>query len=77
MNCDYLRETNFNLLTSTNLLKRLVGGDLIGFEKKGKDPFDDYNYAKIMINSNSMPMSQDESDGFYRRWLIIDFPNEF
>jgi len=55
----------------------LTGGDKIGFEKKNKDPFDDYNYAKMIIASNSLPISQDTSDGFYRRWLIVDFPNEF
>lgn len=72
-----LGETNFGVLKKTSLLKKLVGGDLIGYEKKGKDPFDDYNYAKIIIASNSLPSSEDTSDGFMRRWLIIDFPNEF
>jgi len=70
-------ETNFGVLTSTSLIKKLTGGDLIGFEKKNKDPFDDVNYAKIIINSNSLPSSEDTSEGFYRRWLIIDFPNQF
>jgi len=70
-------ETNFGILTTTSILKKLVGGDVIGFEKKGKDPFDDYNYAKIIIGSNSLPSSDDTSDGFMRRWHIIDFPNEF
>lgn len=70
-------ETNFGLLTNTSLLKQLTGGDKIGFEKKGKDPFTGYNYAKIIIASNSLPTTQDTSDGFFRRWLIIEFPNEF
>ena len=70
-------ETNFGLLSSTSLIKQLTGGDKIGFEKKGKDPFSDYNYAKMIIASNSLPTTQDTSDGFFRRWLIIDFPNEF
>jgi len=70
-------ETNFGILNKTSLLKKLVGGDMIGFEKKGKDPFDDFNYAKIIISSNSLPTSADESDGFFRRWNIVDFPNEF
>jgi len=70
-------ETNFGILSSTSILKKLVGGDVIGFEKKGKDPFDDYNYAKIIIASNSLPSTDDSSDGFMRRWHIIDFPNEF
>jgi P4 family phage/plasmid primase-like protien len=70
-------ETNFGILTNTSLIKKLTGGDKIGFEKKNKDPFDDYNYAKMIIASNSLPSTEDTSDGFFRRWLIVDFPNEF
>lgn len=73
----FLGETNFGLLENSSLLKKLCGGDKIGYEKKGKDPFDDVNYAKIIIASNSLPSSIDTSDGFYRRWMIVDFPNEF
>lgn len=70
-------ETNWSTLKKTSLIKKLTGGDLIGFEMKNKNPFDDYNYAKILISSNSLPSSDDTSDGFYRRWIIINFPNEF
>lgn len=70
-------ETNFGIISKTSLLKKLTGQDLIGFEYKNKNLFDDYNYAKILINSNSLPSSDDTSEGFYRRWLIIDFPNKF
>lgn len=70
-------ETNFNTIRNTSLLKRLTGQDLIGFEAKGKNPFDDYNYAKILISTNALPTSDDTSDGFYRRWMILEFPNEF
>jgi P4 family phage/plasmid primase-like protien len=70
-------ETNFGIMSKTSLLKKLTGQDLIGFEFKNKKPFDDYNYAKIIISSNSLPSSTDTSEGFYRRWLIIDFPNIF
>lgn len=70
-------ETNFGVMSKTSLLKKLTGEDLIGFEFKNKKPFDGYNYAKIVINSNSLPPSEDTSEGFYRRWMIVDFPNEF
>ena len=70
-------ETNFGVLNKTSLLKKLSGQDLIGFEFKNKKPFDAYNYAKIIIASNSLPTSEDTSEGFYRRWLILDFSNTF
>lgn len=70
-------ETDFSEMTKTSIIKRLTGGDLIGFEYKNKTPFDDKNYAKILIATNNLPSTNDKSIGFYRRWLIIDFPNQF
>jgi P4 family phage/plasmid primase-like protien len=70
-------ETNFNEISQTSLLKKLSGGDLIGFEFKNKDPFDAENYAKIIIATNTLPTTTDKTFGFYRRWMIIDFPNRF
>ena len=70
-------ETNFGELSKTSMLKKLCGGDLIGFEYKGKNPFEDKNYAKIIISTNNLPATTDKTVGFYRRWMIIDFPNQF
>lgn len=70
-------ETNFSLLSNTSLMKRLTGEDLIGYEFKNKNPFDAYNTAKLVIATNTLPQTTDRTRGFYRRWMIIDFPNEF
>jgi len=70
-------ETNFNEMKRTSMLKKLTGGDLIGYEYKGKTPFEDYNYAKIVISTNGLPTTNDKTIGFYRRWMIIDFPTQF
>ena len=70
-------ETNFNEMSKTSILKKLTGGDVIGFEYKNKNPFEDHNYAKIIIATNNLPTTTDKTIGFYRRWCIIDFPNQF
>jgi len=70
-------ETNFNEMNKTSLLKKLSGGDLIGYEYKNKNPFEEINYAKIIIATNNLPSTSDKTIGFYRRWMIIDFPNRF
>lgn len=72
-----LGETNFDTIRNTSMIKKLCGQDLIGMEFKNKNPFDSENYAKIIIASNSLPSSEDTSDGWYRRIFRIDFPNEF
>ena len=70
-------ETNFAELNQTSIIKKLTGQDTIGFEYKNKDLFNDTNYAKIIIATNNLPATTDKTIGFYRRWLIIDFPNRF
>ena len=70
-------ETNFNIINNTDFLKKLTGQDMIRCEFKGKDIFDFRNYAKLIMATNSLPPTGDKTEGFYRRWKIIDFPNQF
>lgn len=70
-------ETNFNEMNKTSLLKQMSSGDLLPFEYKHKLPFSERNYAKIIIATNNLPATSDKTIGFYRRWLLIDFPNMF
>lgn len=70
-------EIDYALFEETSLIKALTGGDPIPIEFKNKMPFDFYNYSKIVISTNSLPATTDRTPGFYRRWLILDFPNRF
>ncbi len=70
-------ETEFTTLTDTSTIKQLTGQDLISGEFKGINGFDFENYALMFMGSNSLPMTLDKTKGFYRRPMIIDFPNEF
>lgn len=73
----FVGETNFGIMSRTNMLKALSGGDLISCEFKRADAFDFHNTAKMIIASNSLPPTTDRTEGFYRRWLIIEFNNRF
>jgi P4 family phage/plasmid primase-like protien len=71
-------ETNMTKLDNTEQLKKLVSGkDLIGAEWKNRGTKDFINYAKLVISTNNIPPTDDKTDGFYRKTLIIDFPNQF
>lgn len=72
-----LGETDFAEINKTSIIKKLTGQDLIGYEYKNKNPFEDMNYAKILIATNNLPTTSDKTIGFYRRWCIIDFINKF
>ena len=70
-------EVYYDDLKNTNILKKLGGEDRMSFQFKGKTPFTEDNTATCMCLTNSMPITPDKTTGFYRKWLIIDFLNEF
>jgi P4 family phage/plasmid primase-like protien len=73
----FMGEVDTYDMANTTLLKRLTGEDLIRYEFKGKTAFSEKSGTTFFIATNSLPVSNDKSFGFYRRWLIIDFPNIF
>jgi len=70
-------EISHSDLRDTNQLKRIAGEDLLRYCFKGKIPFSDINTALCIALTNSLPSTPDKSIGFYRKWNIIDFPNQF
>ena len=64
-------------LKRTGTFKGLTGGDSMRAEKKGQDSFNFENRAKMLFSCNSVPLSDDDSDAFYRRWVIVDLPYKF
>jgi putative DNA primase/helicase len=64
-------------LKDTGIFKKIVTGDDLRAEYKGKDSFNFKPFARLMFSANELPQSKDITDGFYRRWLIINFPNQF
>ena len=70
-------EVGYDDLRNTNQLKKIAGEDKISFQFKNKNSFTDDNTATGVCLTNSLPITPDKSLGFYRKWLIIDFPNQF
>lgn len=64
-------------LAATGKFKMITGQDLIGAEKKFKDHFTFKNYAKLIFSTNQIPKTKDDTVAFWRRWIIINFPNSF
>jgi len=64
-------------LWSTDTFKALTGDDYITVEKKFKEPFSFKNTARLIFSANEFPRTKDESDAFWRRWIIVKFPNKF
>lgn len=64
-------------LEKGSTLKSLTGGGETRAEIKGGDHFEFKNYATPVFACNEIPESNDDSDGFYRRWEIVNFPYKF
>ncbi|MGV9206254.1 MAG: DNA primase family protein [Promethearchaeia archaeon] len=64
-------------LKYTGKFKMLTGGDTIRARRIYQDAFEFRNYAKMIFSANELPQTNDMTDAFYRRWIIIDFPYQF
>ena len=64
-------------LFKTGTFKELTGGDMIQAERKFKSFFYFRNYAKLLFSCNAVPESTDDSLAWFRRWIIIECPNQF
>jgi len=71
-------EADYASVKNSRKLKTITGNDpTIRFEFKGKDGFDGKNYAKVIISTNQLPETNDKTDGYYRRFICVNFPNQF
>lgn len=57
--------------------KMATGGDPMRAELKNVNAFFFSNVAKLTFSCNKVPKVPEDSTGFFRRWIIIEFPNSF
>ena len=59
------------------VFKKLSSGNPITVERKGLDPFDFSNYAKLLFSANEIPRIKDKSGAVVSRLVIIPFDARF
>lgn len=69
-------DTHAKDMSDTAVFKCATGEDTFLVEEKFKQPFNYKNYAKMIFAANKLPKTPDDSDGFYSRWIIVEFPNQ-
>jgi putative DNA primase/helicase len=65
------------VLKDISILKKLTGKQPISIEKKGIDAYNALLHSKLFFCANTVPSISDNSDGRFRRQVIISFPNQF
>lgn len=66
-----------NALKQTGSFKMLTGEDVILADRKHKDPIYFKSYAKLVFSTNELPEVYDPTSAFWRRWIVVEFPNKF
>lgn len=64
-------------INDTGTFKQLTGRDTISANRKFKTRVNFTNYAKMIFAGNDLPHPKDTSDGFWMRWILIEFPYQF
>lgn len=66
-----------NFVPNPSVFKKVVSGDRLNAERKGKDPFDFNNYSKLLFSANDIPRIKDKSGAVISRLIIIPFNATF
>lgn len=63
-------------ITESDIFKKIVTGGITESEYKGQDLFSFKPTAGHLFAANELPKTSDNSDGFYRRWIIINMEKQ-
>ena len=66
-----------DLRGAEGVFKKVVAGEVLEDSYKHKDPIPFSTRSKLMMACNFFPIINDTSDGFMRRWLIVELPMHF
>jgi putative DNA primase/helicase len=64
-------------LAGTSAFKAITGGDFLTGEHKFTASFDFRPHLRLVFSANRPPMSGDDSEGFYQRWIVVPFSRTF
>lgn len=64
-------------LKETGMIKSLIGRDMIQAKRKFLRDLNFVNYAKMVFGANELPRIYDTKDGFWTKWILIEFPYKF
>lgn len=72
----YVSETPKSL-PDAEIVKQMISGDRLSLERKGQDAFSYRPFAKVIFLANYLPRVNDQSDGFWRRFHVIEWKQQF
>jgi putative DNA primase/helicase len=64
-------------IEETEALKKIIGGDPIDCERKFVDGYTFLPFSTMIFSANDIPSVNDESDGFARKFELIEWTRQF
>lgn len=64
-------------LKDAGIFLKLVSGDNVSAQEKFKGRFDFKNVAKLAYATNDPPKPPEDTEAYFRRWMMVAFPNRF
>ena len=58
-------------------LKTVIGGEPIEVQRKHRDPYTMIPTCKFVFSANKFPRMYDQSDGSFRRFIVVQFNRQF
>jgi len=66
-----------NELRHTGIIKDLSSGEPIYVQNKNQQGFNLYPFSTLIFSTNKFPKVYDQTQGFFRRWIIIKWNRNF
>jgi putative DNA primase/helicase len=70
-------ELSTTIMRDSAVLKRITRRQPVRIERKNQRAYDATLHAKLFFSANKIPDTEDESDAYFRRDIILSFPNRF
>lgn len=70
-------DLSYHELKETGMLKMLISRDSISAKRKFLRILHFVNYSKLIFACNELPKIYDITDGFWTKWVLLEFPYKF
>jgi len=77
MSANIFSDLEQNELKKTGMIKSITSNEGIEVQKKHKQPFTLYPFCNLIFSCNRFPKVYDQTQGFFRRWVIIKWERNF
>ena len=64
-------------LKKSGKIKSIVSGEGVEVQNKYQKAFTLYPFCKLMFSCNRFPKVYDQSQGFFRKWIIVKWERNF